>query len=115
MELSFLCAPSTTSTDMTCANLPDCLQSTGQALTDCPNLMRKQDSVPGGSFLVQQCGVLAGMWEAAGATCHLPGFCALLLLFAVKLLLRDTLMKYKCKTCFKWEEPRDEQQVLSRQ
>lgn len=79
--------------------------------------MRKQDSAPAESFLVQQCGVLAGMPEAAGATCHPPGFCAVcaLLLFTVKLLLRDTLMKYKCKTCFKWEEPRDEQQVLSRQ
>lgn len=57
---------------------------------------------------------MAEIEEAAGAMCHPPGFCAaraLLLLFAVKLLLGDTLMKYKCKTCFKWAEPRNEQQV----
>lgn len=70
--------------------------------------------MPGEGFIVQQYGVLAGIEEVAGAMHHPAGFCAaraLLLLFTVKLLLGDTLMKYKCKTCFKWAEPRNEQQV----
>lgn len=78
--------------------------------------MRKQDLVPGEGFLVQQYRVLAGMEGAAGAACHPPGLCAeraLLLLFTVKLLLRDTLMKYKCETCFRRAEPGDEQRVCA--
>lgn len=63
--------------------------------------------MPGEGFPVQQYRTLAGMEEAAGLCAKR----ALLLPFTVTLLLRDTLMKYKCETCFKQAEPRDEQQL----
>lgn len=63
--------------------------------------------MPGEGFPVQQYGALAGMEEAAGLCAER----ALLLPFTVKLLLRDMLMKYKCETCFKRAEPRDEQRL----
>lgn len=83
-----------------------CLQSTGQALTVCPKFYEEAGFSAWGEYSCAA-GALAGVEEAAGLCAEH----ALLLHFTVKLLLRDTLMKYKCETCFKWAEPRDEQQL----
>lgn len=113
MELSFLCAPSThLNRDGLCqpACWHACRQSIGQALTDCPKFYEKTGFSAWGRF---SCAAGSG-WDGGGCWGCPPGLCAeraLLLLFTLKLLLRDTLMKYKCETRFTLAEPGDEQRV----